>query len=159
MTDEEFIKKAKSFWFVDKVDMEKKEIYVKDPYLTSDYYYYGDNPKRIATIYMYTHSVFFEDEILDTLPPKDRARFMRLVLQYALDRCTNLKPKRLIRYMLFKKDNHKKRLKRNIKTGKFSIRDDVYESDEMSYLTKKDLYEYQKLNNYKPLTDFYIKAM
>ena len=68
MTDEEFIKKVKSFWFVDKVDMEKKEIYVKDPYLTSDYYY-GDNPKRIATIFMCTHSVFFEDEILDTLPP------------------------------------------------------------------------------------------
>lgn len=150
MTDDEFIKKVKSFDFVDKVDIVGFyiDIIFKDDYL--DY-----NNKILVTIYK-NGNVMFKTGLLQIIEPSKRKEFIRLVYAYSIQQKQMAGPQKKLLYDVTSKKDYR-HLTRNREKKCFEIKyyDFPYSQFE---LTKEDLEKYKKEEKFGPLSTFNIKV-
>lgn len=160
MTDEEFIKKMKAFDFVERVEIDRGKwvIKVKDPFLSEDIGRIYE-PKDLVCLREDDYFIKFNRNILKTIEPDKRKCFVKNVFDYLLSQKSMEQQKEPMIYSVVFKEDRSKRLVKNEKTNRFFIRLDDCWNCYKRYLTKQDLYEYQKQNNRKPLDEFIIYAV
>ena len=152
MTDEEFVKKAEAFDFVDEIDMSFNYCAIthNDPYLDYD-------ERIIADFWKNNGSTRFNEKLLGTINVPDRKKFIKLIYDFLLSQKSVTNSSVVMFYIAEDKREDFKVLVRKEGNGPFYIRGIDYNNNNRNILTKKDLDDYVKEEKFGPLSEFSIR--